>query len=230
MQLTVGEGNIMGYFFSYLYREWPHRQWVGLAFRRSSIRSSLDDASLVISSPQCNTWSSGSTPLCRVGGATSLTPLPIAGCGRLQLRVPHWATDPLGIFPLFLKRTADVLAPRLSVVFWRLLRLSSFPACWRQANVTTIPKGPSFSSVANYRPFSWHQFMTCTVKGVWAFGGGSSRTIYGTLWYASNHPVCLSERFGYLWFTFVWVTYTAEFIGERAGGQDCADRLQCCFW
>ena len=60
------------------------------------------------------------------------------------------------MFPLFLKRTADVLAPRLSVMFRRLLRLGlgSFPACWRQANVTQIPKGPSSSSVANYRPIS----------------------------------------------------------------------------
>ena len=42
------------------------------------------------------------------------------------------------------------LFPRLSVVFWRL---GSFPPCWRQANVTPIPKGtPSF--VANYRPIS----------------------------------------------------------------------------
>ena len=30
---------------------------------------------------------------------------------------PYGGTDPLGMFPLFLKRTADVLAPRLSVVF-----------------------------------------------------------------------------------------------------------------
>ena len=30
---------------------------------------------------------------------------------------PYGGTDPLGTFPLFLKRTADVLAPRLSVVF-----------------------------------------------------------------------------------------------------------------
>ena len=40
-------------------------------------------------------------------------------------------TDPLGMFPLFLKRTADVMAPRLSVVFWWLVRMGSFPACWR---------------------------------------------------------------------------------------------------
>ena len=62
--------------------------------------------------------------------------------------------DPLGMFPLFLKRTADVMAPRLSVVFRRLVRLGSFPACWRQANVTQIPKGPPSSSVAYYRPIS----------------------------------------------------------------------------
>ena len=67
---------------------------------------------------------------------------------------PYGGTDPLCMFPLFLKRTADVLAPRLSVVFRRLLHLGSFRACWRQANVTPIPKGPSSSSVANYQPIS----------------------------------------------------------------------------
>ena len=64
---------------------------------------------------------------------------------------PCDSTDPLGMFPLLLKRTADVLAPRLSVVFRRLLRLGSFPTCWRQANVTPIPKGPPSS---NYRQLS----------------------------------------------------------------------------
>ena len=67
---------------------------------------------------------------------------------------PYGGADPLGMFPLFLQRKADVLAPRLSVVFRQLLRLGSFPACWRQANVTQIPKDPSSSSVANYRPIS----------------------------------------------------------------------------
>ena len=66
---------------------------------------------------------------------------------------PNGGTDPLGMFPLF-KRTADVMSPHLSVVFRRLVRLGSFPACWRQANDTPIPKGlPSFC-VANYRPIS----------------------------------------------------------------------------
>ena len=44
---------------------------------------------------------------------------------RLQLDLDHY---PLGMFPLCLKRTADVLAPRRSLVFRRLLRLGSFPA------------------------------------------------------------------------------------------------------
>ena len=39
-------------------------------------------------------------------------------------------------------------------MFRRLVRLGSFPACWRQANVTPILKGPPYSSVANYRPIS----------------------------------------------------------------------------
>ena len=43
---------------------------------------------------------------------------------------PYGGSDPLGMFPLFLKRTADVLAPRLSVVLRRLVHLGSFPACW----------------------------------------------------------------------------------------------------
>ena len=67
---------------------------------------------------------------------------------------PYGGTDPLGMFPLFLKRTPDVIAPRLSVVFRRLVRLGSFPPCWRQANVTPIPKSPPSSSVTNYRPSS----------------------------------------------------------------------------
>ena len=75
--------------------------------------------------------------------------------GRLLLDLDHYGgTDPKGMFRLFLWRTADVLAPHLSVVSRRLVRLGRFPACWRQANVTSIPIGPPTSCVANYRPIS----------------------------------------------------------------------------
>ena len=64
-----------------------------------------------------------------------------------MVALTHWVC-----FLFFL--TADVMAHRLSVVFRRLARLGNFAACWRQANVTSIPKGPPSSSVANYRPIS----------------------------------------------------------------------------
>ena len=67
---------------------------------------------------------------------------------------PYSGPDPLGMFPLFLQRTAYIMAPSLRVVFRRLVRQGSFPPCWRLANVTPIPKGPRPSSVANCRPIS----------------------------------------------------------------------------
>ena len=66
---------------------------------------------------------------------------------------PYRGSDPLDVFPPFLKRAADVLAPQLSVVFWLLVRLGILLACWSQANVTLIPKGPPSSAVANYSRF-----------------------------------------------------------------------------
>ena len=42
---------------------------------------------------------------------------------------PYGGTDPLGMFPLFFKRTADVMALHLSVVFQQLVCLGSFLAC-----------------------------------------------------------------------------------------------------
>ena len=52
---------------------------------------------------------------------------------------PYGGTDPLGMFPLFLKKTANVMAPRLSVLFRRHVRLGSFPTCWRQQAVNVPP-------------------------------------------------------------------------------------------
>ena len=65
---------------------------------------------------------------------------------------PYGITDPFGMFPIFLKRTADVMAAGLSVVFRRLVRLGSFPPCRRQANATPISKCSQSFSVANCRP------------------------------------------------------------------------------
>ena len=54
---------------------------------------------------------------------------------------PCGGTEPLGMFPHFLKKTGDVLAPYLSVVFRWVLRLGSFPACCDK------PMSPQFRRV-----------------------------------------------------------------------------------
>ena len=46
------------------------------------------------------------------------------------------------MFPLFFKIVADIVAPKLSITFWRLIRSGSLPVCWRSANVAAVPKGP----------------------------------------------------------------------------------------
>ena len=79
---------------------------------------------------------------------------------------PYGGTDPMGIFPIFPRRTADVMASHLSIVFWQLVRLGSFPACRRQANVTPIPKSPPSSSVANYRPISVTSVLSKVFEGL----------------------------------------------------------------
>ena len=109
----------------------------------------------------------------------------------------YGGTDPLGMFPLFLKRTEDVMAPRLSVVFWRLIDLGRFPACWRQANVTPIPNGPPSSSVANCRPLSITSALSKVFERLVSVHLGQVMECSGESC-ASNHPVCLSERSGYL--------------------------------
>ena len=77
---------------------------------------------------------------------------------------PYGGSNPVGMFSLFLKRTADVLASRLSIVFRRLVCLGSIPACWKQANGTPIPKGPPSSSVANYQPISITSVLSKTLR------------------------------------------------------------------
>ena len=55
---------------------------------------------------------------------------------------PNGGVDPSGCFPMFFRKTASVLAPKLSYLFRRLLRCGVFPLEWRIADVTPIPKDP----------------------------------------------------------------------------------------
>ena len=99
----------------------------------------------------------------------AITGIAITGIAITGIAITGIAITGIAIAGIKYYRSPDVLALRLCVVFRRLLRLGSFPACWRQANVTPIPKGPIIkkkekdsSSVATYRPIS----NTSTVKGV----------------------------------------------------------------
>ena len=57
------------------------------------------------------------------------------------------------MFLIFLKKVADFIAPKLSIIFRELIRLGSFPECWQSANITEIPKGAPSPDKDNYRPY-----------------------------------------------------------------------------
>ena len=48
--------------------------------------------------------------------------------------------EPLGVFPLFLKTVADIITPRLSIIFCGLIRWRSSPECWRSALELPFPR------------------------------------------------------------------------------------------
>ena len=54
---------------------------------------------------------------------------------------PNGGVDPSSCFPMFLQKTASIIAPKLSRLFRRFLRSGEFPLEWRIADVTPIPKG-----------------------------------------------------------------------------------------
>ena len=67
-----------------------------------------------------------------------LTPVPL----RLILDLDTYGgVDQLGVFPLFLKMVAYIIAPKLSLIFRGQICWGSFPKCCRSVNVTAIPKG-----------------------------------------------------------------------------------------
>ena len=70
------------------------------------------------------------------------------------------ALDPCGgndsdtMFPLLYKQVPRQLAPELTVIFRHLNKGGNFTACWRLANVVTVPKESSSSDVGEYRSIS----------------------------------------------------------------------------
>ena len=76
-------------------------------------------------------------------------------------------------------------------VFRWLVRLGNFSACWRQANITPIPKCPPFSSAMLPLANCWQISITSVLSKMFErlVSVRLARTIYGMQWCASNHPV-----------------------------------------
>ena len=102
---------------------------------------------------------------CREQFVTPLSCFPQPVCNSLAFRTSvlhcllldldsYGGVDPLGVFPLFFKMVADIVAPELRVIFRRPIRSGSFRVCGCSTNVAAIPKGPPFMEKENYRPIS----------------------------------------------------------------------------
>ena len=99
--------------------------------------------------------------LCREQFVTPLSFFPRYRCNSWAFRTllhllldldTSGGVEPLGVFPLFIKTVADIITPRLSIIFLGLIRWRSFPECWRSAIVTAIPKGASSTDRENCHP------------------------------------------------------------------------------
>ena len=68
---------------------------------------------------------------------------------------PHGGAGPDGIFPLFFIKIANYLAPKISTVLHKLVRIGGFSMCWRVGNITLVPKSGSANSCpSDYRPIT----------------------------------------------------------------------------
>ena len=66
---------------------------------------------------------------------------------------PYDGAGPDGIFPLFFIKTANYLAPKISTVLRKLVRIGGFSMCWRVGNITSVPKSGSANSCP-YHPIT----------------------------------------------------------------------------
>ena len=65
---------------------------------------------------------------------------------------PYGGAGPDGIFPLFFVKTANYLAPKISTVLHKLVRIGGFSMCWRVGNITPVSKSGSVNSYpSDYR-------------------------------------------------------------------------------
>ena len=59
---------------------------------------------------------------------------------------PYGGAGPDGIFSLFFIKTVNYLAPKISTVLRKLVRIGGFSMCWRVGNITPVSKSGSANS------------------------------------------------------------------------------------
>ena len=164
--------------------------------------------------PQGGSWSAAHMPSVSWSSTFAFRSSEVRGQASLVRVGPLWGHWPIGYVSLFLKRTADVLAPRFlffcHLFVWVVSRLAGHR-----------PMSPQFRKVhrplllRNYQPISiWSELSKVFERIVSVC---SERFMEPQLC-ASNHPVCLSEMSGYLWCVFMYVPFTAKCIWEWARG------------
>ena len=68
---------------------------------------------------------------------------------------PYGGAGPDGIYPLFFVKTANYLAPKISAVSHKLIRIGGFSMCWMVDNITPVPKpGSAKSCPSDYCPIT----------------------------------------------------------------------------
>ena len=68
---------------------------------------------------------------------------------------PYDGAGPDDIFPLFFVKTANYLAPKISTVLRKLVRIGGFSMCWRVGNIAPVLKsGIASSCPSDYRPIT----------------------------------------------------------------------------
>ena len=69
---------------------------------------------------------------------------------------PYDGAGPDGTFPLFFVKTANYLAPKISTVLHKLIRIGGFSMCWRVGNIKLVPKSDSTNSCpSDYCPITF---------------------------------------------------------------------------
>ena len=59
---------------------------------------------------------------------------------------------------------ADIIAPKLSIIFFELIRRGSYPQCWQSTNATVISTGGPSPDMENYRRISLTSILSKVYK------------------------------------------------------------------